>query len=257
MNYRQRQLNKQNLQALQQRPGRKCSVWKCSKATLPVGNLCNRHHKIETRSGSAYSSSITARTRAPFRRSVQHVLKVLLNRHDESTVMMLHELNALLTDLSGYPAQNSLRGLPPRERAKALLYHIKRQGSRYRSRPANQGAALRILVHAIGVEIMSKAAKFPCSAPRYLKTQVARAVYGLLRSDIRVYEMESMKTPGVILKNRVVTKKMSLQSKNVVRHLYGFLEPVYRLWLTKEHVAMVLRQKWVLAEEVRCIGHVL
>lgn len=54
-----------------------------------------------------------------------------------------------------------------------------------------------------------------------------------------------------------MTKKMSLQSKNVVRHLYSVLEPVYRLWFTKEHVAMVLGQKWVLAEEVRGGGHVL
>lgn len=200
MSYRQRQLNKQNLQALQRRPVRKCSVWKCSKPTLPVGNLCNRHHKIETRSGSAYNSSITARLRAPFRRSVQHVLKVLLNRSDEATVMMWHEMDALLNGLSGYPAQNSLRGLPPKERASALLYHIKRQGGRYRSRPANERAALRILIHALAVEIMGRAGKLPCSAPQYLKTQVARAVYGLLRADIRVYETESMRRPGVILK---------------------------------------------------------
>jgi hypothetical protein len=33
--------------------------------------------------------------------------------------------------------------------------------------------------------------------------------------------------------------------------LYSVLEPAYWLWLTKEHVATVLRQKWVLAEEVR------
>lgn len=251
MSYQQRQRTKHNFQALQRRQGRKCSVWKCSKPTLPVGNLCNRHHKIETRSGSAYTGSISARSRAPFRRSVQHVLKVLLNRRDEDTVMMLHEMNALLDCLPVYPRQNSLRGLPPKERASALLYHIKRQESRYRSRPANAGAGLRILVHALAVEIMSRSAKLPCSAPRYLKTQVARAVYGLLRSDIRVYEIESMRRPGAILKNRVVTKKMSLQSKNVVRHLYSVLEPVYRYWLTKEHVAAVLRQKWVLAEEVR------
>ena len=66
-----------------------------------------------------------------------------------------------------------------------------------------------------------------------------------------------MRRPGMILKNRVVTKKMSLQSKNVVRHLYSVLEPIYRFWLTKEHVATVLRQKWVLAEEVRSVGHIL
>lgn len=257
MSYRQRQLNKQHLQALQQRPGRKCSVWRCSKPALPVGDLCNRHHKIETRSGSAYNASITARTRAPFRRSVQHTLKVLRNRHDEATVMMLREMDALLDCLPGYPAQNSLRGLPPKERARAMLYHIYRQERRFRSRPANEGAALRILIHALAVEIMSRAGKLPCSAPSYLKTQVARAVHGLLRSDIRVYEIESSRTPGVTLKNRVVTKKMSLQSKNVMRHLYSFLEPIYRLWLTKEHVAMVLRQKWILAEEVRRGGHVL
>ena len=257
MSYRQRQFTKHNFQVLQQRPRRKCSVLQCSKPTLPVGNLCKRHHKIETRSGSAYATSINARSRAPFRRSVQHVLKVLLNRRDEDTVMMLHEMNALLRSLPGYPAQNSLRGLPPKERASALLYHIKRQESRYRSRPANQGAGLRILIHALAVELMNKASKLPCSGPRYLKTQVARAVYGLLRSDIRVYETESMRRPGVILKNRVVIKKMSLQSKNVVRHLYSALEPIYRYWLTKERVAMVLRQKWVLAEEVRGIGHML
>lgn len=257
MSIRQRQINKRNLQALQHRPRRKCSVWKCSNPTLPVGNVCTRHHKIEARSGAAYAASLTARSRAPFRRAVQHVLKVLRNRHDEATVMMLREMDALLRCLPQYPAQNSLRGLPPKERARALLYHIKRQESRYRARPANEGAALRILIHALAVEIMSRAGKLPCSAPSYLKTQVARAVYGLLRSDIRVYEIESMRRPGMILKNRVMTKKMSLQSKNVVRHLYSVLEPIYRYWLTKEHVAMVLRQKWVLAEEIRCLGHIL
>jgi hypothetical protein len=164
---------------------------------------------------------------------------------------MLREMDALLRCLPQYPAQNSLRGLPPKERARALLYHIKRQEIRYRSRPVNEGAALRILIHALAVEMMSKASKLPSSAPQYLKTQVARAVYGLLRSDIRIYEIESMRRPGVMLKNRVVTKKMSLQSKNVVRHLYGFLEPIYRFWLTPNNVAEVLRQKWILAEEIR------
>jgi len=84
--------------------------------------------------------------------------------------MMLHEMDAVLACLPGHPAQNSLRGLPPKERASALLYHIKRQESRYRSRPANEGAALRILIHALAVEIMSRAGKLPCSAPMYLKT---------------------------------------------------------------------------------------
>lgn len=249
MNYRQRQITKHKLQGLQQQQARKCTVWKCSKPRLPVGNLCNRHHKNETRSGSTYHASINARSRAPFRRSVQHVLKVLRNRQDEATVMMLHEMDALLNCLPAYPAQNSLRGLPPKERARALLYHIKRQASRYRSRPANEGAALRILIHALAVEIMSRAGKLPSSAPWYLKTQVARAVYGLLRSDIRVYEIESMRKPGVTLKNRVVTKKMSLQSKNVMRHLYSFLEPIYRYWLTKDNIALVLGQKWLQGQE--------
>src|SRR5262245_1140107 len=94
---------------------------------LPVGNVCNRHHKIETRSGAAYAASINAQSRAPFRRAVQHVLKVLRNRDDHATVMMLQEMDALLKCLPQYPAQNSLRGLPPKERARALLYHIKRQ----------------------------------------------------------------------------------------------------------------------------------
>jgi hypothetical protein len=245
MSVNQRQRNKRNLQALQHRPRRKCSAWKCSNPTLPLGNLCKRHHKIETRSGAAYAASINARSRAPFRRAVQHVLKVLRNRNDEATAMMLREMNALLQSLAQYPAQNSLRGLPPKERARALLYHIKRQASGYRSRPANEGAALRILVHAVAVEIMSRAGRLPSSAPSYLKTQVGRAVYGLLRSDIRLYEIESMRRPGVMLKNRVVTKKMSLQSKNVVRHLYSFLEPIYRYWLTKENIALVLGQKWL------------
>ena len=248
MNPTQRQINKRNLQALQHRPRRKCSVWKCPNLTLPVGSLCKRHHKSESRSGAAYAPSISARSRAPFRKAVQHVMKILHNRQDEATTMMLHEMDALLKCLPQYPTQNSLRGLPPKERAQALLYHIKRQEALYRSRPANEGAALRILVHALAVEIMSRAGKFPASAPWYLKTQVARAVYGLLRSDIRVYEIESMRRPGVVLKNRMVTKKMSLQSKNVVRHLYSILEPIYRFWLSTDHVAQVLRQKWVLAE---------
>ena len=55
--------------------------------------------------------------------------------------------------------------------------------------------------------------------------------------------------PGVILKTRVVTKKMSLQSKNVVRHLYSFLEHIYRYWLPKENIALVLGQKWLRVEK--------
>jgi hypothetical protein len=165
--------------------------------------------------------------------------------------MMLREMDALLGCLSQYPAQNSLRGVPPKERARALLYHIKRQESRYRFRPANEGAALRILIHALAVETMSRAGKLPSSAPTYLRTQVVRAVYGLLRSDVRVYEIESMRRPGVVLKNRVVTKKMSLQSKNVVRHLYSLLEPIYRYWLTKENVSLVLGQKWLQGQEIQ------
>ena len=247
MSIRQRQINKRNLQALQQRPRRKCLAWGCSKPTLPVGNLCKRHHKIQTRSGASYAASINARSRAPFRRAVQHVLKVLRNRHDEATIMMLREMDALLKCLSGYPAQNSLRGLPPKDRALALLYHIKRQESRYRSRPANEGAALRILIHALAVEMMSRASKLPSSAPQYLKTQVARAVYGLLRSEVKVYEIDCGN--GRVLKQKVVTRKMSMQSKNVVRHLYSLLEPIYRYWLTKENIARVLGQKWLQGQE--------
>jgi hypothetical protein len=209
MSIRQRQTNKRNLQALQQRPRRKCSVWKCCSQTLPVGNVCKRHHKIETRSGAAYAPSINARARAPFRRAVQHVLKVLRNRSDEATLMMLREMDALLRCLSQYPAQNSLRGLPPKERARALLYHIKRQERLYRSRPANEGAALRILSHALAIEIMSRASKLPSSAPTYLKTQVARAVYGLLRSDVRVYEIESMRRPGATLNPGIPVRRPS------------------------------------------------
>lgn len=188
MSIRQRQTNKRNLQALQQRPRRKCSVWKCSSQTLPVGNLCKRHHKIETRSGAAHAPSINARSRAPFRRAVQHVLKVLRNRRDEATFMMLREMNALLGGLSLYPPQNNLRGFRPKERARALLYHIKRQETRYRARPANEGAALRILIHALAVEIMSRAGKFPSSAPSYLK---AHACIVLERFDCNCFDLAS------------------------------------------------------------------
>jgi hypothetical protein len=76
-----------------------------------------------------------------------------------------------------------------------------------------------------------------------------KLTYGLLHSEVKVYEIDCGN--GRMLKQKVVTKKMSMQSKNVVRHLYSVLEPIYRLWLTKEHVAAVLQQKWVLAEEVR------
>jgi hypothetical protein len=249
MSIRQRQINKRNLQALQQAPRRKCLTWGCSKPTLPVGNLCKRHNKVEARSGAAYAASINARSRAPFRRAVQHVLKVLRNRHDEATVMMLREMDTLLKCLSGYPAQNSLRGLPPKDRARALLYHIKRQESRYCSRPANEGAGLRILVNALAVEMMSRASKLPTSAPQYLKTQVSRAVYGLLRSEVKVYEIDCGN--GRVLKQKVITRKMSMQSKNVVRHLYRLLEPIYRYWLTKENVSLVLGQKWLQGKEIQ------
>jgi hypothetical protein len=249
MSIRQRQRNKRNLQALQQMPRRKCLTWGCSKPTLPVGNLCKHHHKVETRSGAAYAASINVRSRTPFRRAVQHVLKVLRNRHDEVTVMMIREMDTLLKGLSGYPAQNSLRGLPPKDRAGALLYHIKRQESRYRSRPANEGAALRILIHVLAVEMMSRASKLPTSAPQYLKTQVSRAVYGLLRSEVKVYEIDCGN--GRVLKQKVMTRKMSMQSKNVVRHLYKLLEPIYRYWLTEENVSLVLGQKWLQGQEIQ------
>jgi hypothetical protein len=168
--------------------------------------------------------------------------------------MMLHEMDALLDGLPQYPAQTSLRGLPPKERARAMLYHIHRQERRFRSRPANEGAALRILIHALAVEIMGRARKLPSSAANYLRTQVARAVYGLLHSEVKVYEIDGGN--GRVFKHKAFTKKMSMQSKNVIRHLYRFLEPIYRYWLTKDTIALVLGQKWVLAEEERRVGHV-
>ena len=149
-----------------------------STATERLSKVYSWKAKKTAMTGSAYARNLRSPQLEPYRRSVQHVLKVLRHTDDE-TALMVKQFESFLFSLPIPPRQNSTRGLPPKQRAQHILKHIWLQQSRYRTRPADEGAALRILVRAMSASLCPK----ETSAPQYQRTQISRAVYNLLRSD--------------------------------------------------------------------------
>lgn len=177
--------------------------------------------------------SISARELKPYVVAVRHVMLTLVSGRrthpDRETEDMLRECASFLKHLPTPARQGSVRGLPPKERAQAILKHIHRQHDRYTSYPAWFGAVVRILCQCIAVELFPRSTQ----APQYLRTQTSHAVRHLLKSDIS------------ILYGQRVKHRISLQGKHLANHLYYLTEPFWRVWLSAERRKQILEQRWL------------
>jgi hypothetical protein len=195
---------------------------------LPKGGS-NAAMKRRQRYGTAGSQPVHPLALRPYIKSVRRIIKKLRKQHDAATLDMLRELSSFLGHLPTPRRQNSMRGMPCKQRAESILKHIEQQQSRFRSRPANEGAPVRILCRAIAVDVFPRAT----SNQQYRRTQVARAIYRLLRAD------------HMTLYGRKVGHRISLQGKGVANRLFSLVEPFYRMWLNEERRKQILSQRWI------------
>jgi len=185
----------------------------------------NRHKLICWKSYA--KPNIKHKARTPWLRATQMYVHRLIRKNDFDTKLMLHELTGITSALPARP-QHSVRGLTPRQRAETILANIIRQ---------RRFTAYHILIAALAVEVQiyhDPASPAPHSDTRFRYLQVARAVFHLLKSDIKVYERESLRRPGVILKDKV-KRRMYLQSRWVSQRLWEVIEPCYRYFLADHH----------------------
>src|SRR5262249_7420373 len=100
---------------------------------------------------------------------------------------------------------------------------------KFKSYPANQGAAFLIVEKAVAAHLA-----VPVEAEmQYRRSQVAIAVCKVLRSD------------KSILFGRVLRHRISWQGKHPKNHVYEMMWPVIRPWLTETRKAQILSQKWL------------
>lgn len=209
---RQRDLTRIRRIKATHRAGR-CAVRACSRPLAGLGKFCSTHAKLEAKTGSAYHAVPLEKTEQY--RAVHRAIWPLIDGRYRAFKPMLTELRGLLETLPTPPRQGSTRGMKPRELAKAILWHIVKQRNHRSTRSRGITPARLILVAAIAAECCPK----PCSSPQYRRTQVARAIYKLLRTERRE------------LFGRKFRVKISMQGKWTKQRLFELVEPIYRIWL--------------------------
>lgn len=142
-----------------------CSVPTCPRALDALGQYCNFHGKRARRTGSLECANL----KSPARRTYIKAARAVLQGSPA-----LHEMTQRLDTCKPFLCRQAdvlRRGWTNRERAKAVLAAIHQQ--------RGHEAAVLILSAFLGTASMP----MPSGAPRYYKVQVARAIYGLCRSE--------------------------------------------------------------------------
>lgn len=216
------QLRGASMQAkLSQRP---CEILACPRFRRSIiSRYCANHEKQVHRYGSAYHAIPLEKT-AEYR-ATHKALWTLINGSYTAIKPMYAEMRGLLSSLPTPPRQGSTRGLKPRDLAKAILSNIVKQRNHRSTRSRGITPARLILVAALAAECMPK----PCSSPQYRRTQVARAIYKLLRTERRE------------LFGRKFRVKISMQGKWTKQRLFELVEPIYRVWLQSNQEALQKR----------------
>lgn len=193
---------------------RQCEVASCLLPCHLMSPYCVNHAKQLMRHGSAYHNPIE---KSPEYRATYRAVWPLVDGRYRAIKPMLTELRGLLVTLPPAPRQGSTRGMKPKELAKAILWHIWKQRNHRSTRAKGITPERLILVAAIAAECTPK----PCSSPQYRKTQVARAIYRVLRTERRE------------LHGRKFRVKISMQGKWTKQRLFELVEPIYRYELER------------------------
>jgi hypothetical protein len=181
--------------------------------------------------GHATVPPVSFKALKPYEHAVRCTLKALRLKRDRDTLDLLREFDSYLRALPSPPRQNSVRGLPVRERVQAIFATIQKQQAGNKSRPSNDGAALRILARVIAAELHPK----PISGEWYKQVQVARYVMNLLRAEVSV------------LYGRKRRYKISRQGKWITRHIYETVRKHSHWWLTESRRQELLNTRWISA----------
>lgn len=177
--------------------------------------------------------NINGRTLAPYRKAVKSVLGRAIWHRDFNALLLMAEMNALL---SGLPIvrQGSTRGHSAEMRAAYILAHIfkQRRDKPFAGKPRHprKQAAFQILVRALAVECFQEW-PFGATTP-YKQHQVARQIANLLWSDY------------ITLFGKRKKQRICFQGLGIGRHIYRMVSEKYSWWL-RENKAKLLNTRWI------------
>jgi hypothetical protein len=168
--------------------------------------------------------------RRPWLTVVKLFIKKKLKAGDLDTRMMLMEAECDFLTFEAMPLHHH-RGTPL-SKAQSLIANILKQGRQpvdpsQKAWRRSRYTTVDILSAAMAADLMvAHSDKTPLRTPHYRAVQIGKAIGGLLRQEIKVYEQESMRFPGRVLKT-VVRHKPRLRSRYACQRLQQITEKHY------------------------------
>src|SRR6185295_8785967 len=200
-----------------------CRVMGCRRETHRWGGgYCQKYQTQRAQTGTAYTQNLRPRERSPYILATLLFLNGRVRHGDQDVLMMLREVENLMKRARALEPWSIHRRTPNTVRAQNILSMIHQQG-RY--------SALHVLSAALGTEVLLRMRPDTNSAPDFRKVQVARAVYHLMGCTKKVYEVESQRMRGSVVRTVMKKRDKALNSLYVSRYLRRLLEPTYRLFL--------------------------
>lgn len=168
--------------------------------------------------------------RRPWYNSVRRFIKKKLKANDHETTVMLMDAASEFLTFEAKPLHHH-RGTPL-SKAQSLIANILKQG-REPVDPSQKGwrrsryTTLDILSAAMAADLMVyHSDQTPLRTRHYRAVQIGKAIRGLLRTEVKVYEQESMKLPGRVLKT-VIRHRPRLRSRYACQRLQQVTEKHY------------------------------
>jgi len=186
------------------------------------GGYCQKHQTQKAQTGTAYTRNLRPRERSPYILATLVFLNRKVRQGDQDVLMMLREVENLLKREQAIEPWSIHRRTPNTVRAQNILSMIHKQG-RY--------SAIHVLSAALGTEMLLRMRPDTNSAPDFRKVQVVRAVFHLMGCTKKVYEVESQRIRGSVVRTVLKKRDMALNSLYVCRYLWRLLEPTYRVFL--------------------------
>ena len=186
------------------------------------GGYCQKHQTQRAQTGTAYTRTLRPRERSPYILATLVFLNQKVREGDQDVLMMIREVENLMTRERALDPWSIHRRTPNTVRAQNILSMIHKQ-DRY--------SAIHILSSALGTEMLLRMKPDTNSAPDFRKVQVARAVFHLMGCTKKVYEVESQRIRGSVVRTVLKKRDTALNSLYVSRYLWRLLEPTYRWFL--------------------------
>lgn len=168
--------------------------------------------------------------RRPWFHAVKRLMKKKLKTGDQDTQLMLMDAASEFLTFEATPMHHH-RGTPL-SKAQSLIANILKQGQApvdpsQKAWRRSRYTTLDILSAAMAADLMVyHLDKTPLRTPYYRAVQIGKALRGLLRTEVKVYEQESMRFPGRVVKT-VVKHRPRLRSRYACQRLQQLTEKHY------------------------------